>query len=487
MMEKAIKKSRTQTINSIIGVAIMFLFPMLPIELIGITDTGMEVIGIFIGTIYLWSTVDSLWASLIAVGMLGISSYSTMSAVMSSLMGNTTAMTMFFIMVFTGALTHNKVTVYVVRSILKIKFANGKPWLITGIIVTGAYLVSAFISPPAAIFLFWAILYDVFKESGYKKGDAYVTLSLLLVGTMGILGSGVAPYRGVKLALFATWNTYTEGASEILSGPYLAFALPLGFLIMLAMILVCKFILKPDVSRLQNLTMEQIDKKQLPPMSKKQKILGIAFFILICLLLFPSILTSIPFMSTLNGYSSGIPMIMVAILCAIKVDHKPVLDFQEVISNKFAWSVYFLCCVAVMFGTALTSDATGVQVLLESTLSPMLSGFSPTIFVVVATMIACCLTNVLNNTIISLLFVPVVATYITGTGLDGAQFLTVISFSVTATAFMTPAASPYTALMYANEEWMNKKEVYKYTPILTLVSLVVLLIVGVPLSNWIFA
>ena len=40
----------SQAIHSVIGVAIMFLFPHLPIPLPHVTPVGMEILGIFIGT-----------------------------------------------------------------------------------------------------------------------------------------------------------------------------------------------------------------------------------------------------------------------------------------------------------------------------------------------------------------------------------------------------------------------------------------------------
>ena len=69
-----------KTIHAIIGVAIMLLFPRLPIALPHVTPVGMEILGIFIGTLYLWTTVDPIWASLLSIFMVGVSSYAPGSA-----------------------------------------------------------------------------------------------------------------------------------------------------------------------------------------------------------------------------------------------------------------------------------------------------------------------------------------------------------------------------------------------------------------------
>lgn len=47
-------------VHSIIGIGIMVLFFFLP-PIDPITPVGMKCVGAFLGMIYLWSTVDTLW------------------------------------------------------------------------------------------------------------------------------------------------------------------------------------------------------------------------------------------------------------------------------------------------------------------------------------------------------------------------------------------------------------------------------------------
>lgn len=83
------KNKDTMTIvHSIIGVAIMVLFRYLPLNLPEITPVGMQVVGIFLGTLYLWTFVDPLWSSLFAIAMVGFSDYAPMNAVLQSAFGS---------------------------------------------------------------------------------------------------------------------------------------------------------------------------------------------------------------------------------------------------------------------------------------------------------------------------------------------------------------------------------------------------------------
>lgn len=62
-----------RAVHSLVGVAIMFLFRYLPLHLPEVTPVGMEIIGVFIGTLYLWTTVDPVWSSLLSIFMIGVS------------------------------------------------------------------------------------------------------------------------------------------------------------------------------------------------------------------------------------------------------------------------------------------------------------------------------------------------------------------------------------------------------------------------------
>ena len=75
-------------IHSAIGVAIMVLFRFLPLQLPEVTPIGMQVLGIFIGTLYLWTFADPLWGSLMAIAMLGFSDYMPMAGIIKEAFGS---------------------------------------------------------------------------------------------------------------------------------------------------------------------------------------------------------------------------------------------------------------------------------------------------------------------------------------------------------------------------------------------------------------
>ena len=64
----------TYWLHLAIGMCLMFIVPRLgPWE--PITEVGMTVLGVFIGMVYLWSALDSIWPSLLGLLIISISGF----------------------------------------------------------------------------------------------------------------------------------------------------------------------------------------------------------------------------------------------------------------------------------------------------------------------------------------------------------------------------------------------------------------------------
>ena len=82
-------QARRKTIHTIIGIGIMIILGLLP----GpepITALGMKALGLFIGTVYLWITVDLLWPSIFAIMMYAFIGYTNIAGAISMSLGNDT-------------------------------------------------------------------------------------------------------------------------------------------------------------------------------------------------------------------------------------------------------------------------------------------------------------------------------------------------------------------------------------------------------------
>lgn len=485
--ETANKKERMTLIHSVIGVAIMIFFRFLPLSLPEVTPVGMEVLGIFIGTLYLWTFVDPLWGSLISIVMVGLSNYMPMPALLKEALGAPVLGQVFFMLILAGALVYYKVTLYIGRFFLTRKFTNGKPWLLAFVISIGCYLLAGFVSAFTSIFLFWPVLYDVFEEVGYKKGDAFPRVMLTLVVVSSLIGFPMAPFAQNGLALLTNFANITAnmpgGPIVVNNASYMAVAIIVGVIMMAANVLFSKFVLRPDITKIKNYDVENLNKHPLPPMDARQKVISLGFVILICMMLLPSLFPSVPGMAFLSQNSIGLALLTTAILAAVRIKGEAVLEVPKIMATNFNWGAYFIIAAAILLGSVLTAESTGVSAFLKVILSPIFVGMSPLVFTILLMVMAVFLTNLCNSLVIGMILQPIIVTYCMQSGANPAPIVTMLIIFVLLSAAITPAASPFAAILHSNKEWVPTKYVYQYTIPYVILELIIVMVIGVPLAN----
>ncbi len=473
------------------GILIMLAFRLIPPGLLPeVTKVGLEIIGIFVGTIFLWTTIDPLVASMTSIFMIAVSAFDSCAGVLSTCFGNPTVVQMLFLMIFIGCITNRKVTLYIARWIMSRKIIEGRPWIFTLIMMIGAYVMAVFVGCFIPIFLFWPVLYDVYKQVGYKKTDAYPKVMTFGIVIAALIGFPVPPWMGNGLALLGNYRgllanfkglTAMEGAG-INNGVYFVVCFLMGLVLICAAVLTMRFVFRPDVTALKRVTVEMLQRNPLPPMSFAQKVSGIALVIFILAMLLPSFFQDAPILGFLFDNSYVIPMVGAAILCLILTEDGPVLRIGEVM-GELAWPTFFLCTSAILLGSVLTNESTGVTAFLSTVLSPIFTNMTVSVFTVVMLIVTVLLTNICNSLVIGMILQPVVLTYCAGAGANPAPLITLLIFTVLLSAACTPAASPFAAMLFANKEYLRSSDVYKYSTVTVAVELVLILVLGIPFVN----
>jgi sodium-dependent dicarboxylate transporter 2/3/5 len=244
-----------------------------------------------------------------------------------------------------------------------------------------------------------------------------------------------------------------------------------------------KFVFKPDVSPLKNITIEMIEKNPLPPMNKAQKTYGVFLVIFVAMMLLPSLIPQVPLFAFLNANSLILPGVLVMILCLISFEDGPVLKMGEVMGKDFAWPTYWLCVAAIYIGGVLTDASTGIVGFLNVMLAPIFNGMSGTVFTIVLLIVTVVLTNISNSLVIGMILQPVILTYCATANVNPAPIITLAIFTVLLSAACTPAASPFAAMLFGNKEYLTSGDVYKYSLTFVLVEVVLILLVGIPFIN----
>ncbi|MEG6522323.1 SLC13 family permease [Desulfotomaculum sp. 1211_IL3151] len=473
-------------IHCIIGLLFMFGFGRLePFE--PITPMGMQVLGVFIGMIYLWSFVSILWPSLLGMIALGLTEYANMKEVLALSFGDTVPILVLFAMILFGAIQHAGVTKYISRWFLTRKVINGRPVMFSFIFIYTAYVLAALsanILP--ALLLMWSILYDVLKDVGYKRGDKYTTI--MVIGTMfgAISGQAAKPFTGSALMIVGSFEKVTKMQLDYL--PYMLFGFIMSTLGIIVFSLLIKFVFKPDMSKIANISTERFEKDKLPAMTLQQKILFGCLFGYLILILLPSILPkTIGFIAIINKIGPwGVVMAFIVGLCLVKVDNKPIIDFKEIIGRYVTWDVYFLVASAMVISGALTGEGTGIKEFATHALNPLLGDRSPMIFAAILLVFSMLITNIANNGVMGVLLMPIIFTFAQQNGANAMAITTAVIFALHV-AILTPAASPYAAILIGNKEWVDANDVVKYGGVIVLMSFVLFLLIGMPLANLIYS
>ena len=484
------KTISNEMIFSLIGLAIMLLGFVLP-GIGPITDVGMRVVFIFIGALFLWSTVNAIWPSLVAVFLFGLCGYYGAGAeglipTMTTVYGDETFIQVMMMFVFFGAVKESGAMSYVARWILSRKVLNGHPGLLVGAIGATAYLMSFATNAQSSIMIMWSILGEICLMIGLKHYEDSLWTYIWGAAFLGAgLGHCAMPYKTTGLAMLRVYEKVTEGKYPINGITYLVFSAIMA-VVMIAALVVLMRIFKTDTSKMKNLSMAEINQRNpLPPMSRIQKLYLVALPLFIIVLLLPSIgalknLAPIAWLDTIG--TLGVTVAFVIILGILRIDGKSALDFHKIAKNNMIWKVLFLMIAAKHVGSALADGELGVVAAIKDALNPVLGGKPEIVFVFLILQAAMILTNVGNNVSMSIALTPVVLAFAGDYGISPAPVVINIMMIVFASALLTPAASTPCAMCYGSPDY-SPKEIRKYGIPLAIFAVFAYTFIGYPLAK----
>ncbi len=477
-------KSTSFYILSAIGAVIMFGFGYLP-PVAPLTKMGMEVVGIFLGLIFYWTFVGLLWPSLLGLLALGLSDALTLNKVLSTAFGAPIMVLFLMTMVLFGAFQHYGVSRYIGYWFLTRKIINGKPVVFSFVFMYTAYLISALVSILPSLLLMWSILYSLLKDVGYKKGEAYTNLMVsgVLFGAMS--GQAAKPFVGTPLIVLSSYEKVAGMPMDYL--PYMTYGFIMSTIVLLVYALVIKFILRPDMSKIADISIEQFTKNPLPPMDKRQKVLLASLFSYFGLILLPSLLPLdiLPIIILKKLGPVGLTIGFLVGLNVYKINGEPCVEFKAMAGKYIIWDVFCLGAMAVVIAGVLSNPATGLTAFLTELFSPLLTSASGYVSMLLILLFGMGITQVANNAVMAAVLMPVIGVFCEQTGMSFAGAATFMTFAMHV-AILSPAASPYAAMLYANKDWMDKDAVLKSGLRIFFTCLVVYAVVGIPLMEIIF-
>ena len=326
-------------VNAIIGIVLMFGVGFIP-PIEPLTHVGMQILGIFCGTIYLWSTVGNIWPSVLGIIALGLTDYCTILEAVAKGMSSPILFQIMMMLIVAGGISETQFVSAIINWLMSRKMVQGRPWLISGIFLFATFFLVVLVNIPA-ILLMWALLYNMAELVGYKKGDKYMTAMVVGMFLAFMFGNCFFPFTGIRAAMCSAFTKMS--GFEISYSVYMLSALVMGTVGLLLYLFAMKIIFRVDISRLQGFSVEQLLQEKIV-LTLREKVAIYGFLIG---MLFTALFGILPKNSFLGGILgtlslSGIFALMLVVLAAIRIDGKPVLDVQFLAGKYMQWGVIFI-------------------------------------------------------------------------------------------------------------------------------------------------
>ncbi len=421
---------------------------------------GMRVLGIFIGMIFLWSFTDLIWSSLLGILAIVMAGYAPLARVIHMSFGDRVPVLLLLTMILFGAIQESGLISCIARWFLTRRCINGKPVMFSFVFMYCTYVLAAMsVSILPALLFMWAILYNMLKEVGYKRDDAYT--AIMVPGTY--------------------FGAISGQASKLLSGNIMSSA---GIVLCALLI---KFVFRPDMSRIRDISIERFQRDPLPPVNFVQKVMACALVSFLILIMAPSIFpTDFPVVAMLKRIGPiGVCLILIVILSIMRHEGRPLFNFRQVASRHVQWAVFILVSMAMAISGAMMDPVTGITRFMTQALEPIAQGTTFPFFVALLSATSCLITQVANNGVVGVLLMPVIGYFCEQSGGNFPGVATLVIFMLHM-SLLSPAGSIFPAILFGNKERISGRGIIRYGRVVVIICIVFYIVAGLPLMNVIF-
>jgi len=480
---QSIKIEKGKLMKTIFSFAVMLVFVLLP-PIAPITEIGMDVLGVFIGTVLLLSLVDTVWPSLLCIPLFALTGVMSLNDAIIGSIGSWVTMFVIMSFILTYALNSTGFTARLTAWFMSRKFVNRSPWTFTVSLISLGLIVGLFLDPVPVTAFFMVFSNKIFKELGYKKTDRYPHMvTMALAFTINIAG-GMTPISHplAILGMGIYQNVVGESISLL---TYMMYGVPTGLFIFAGLLIVLRIFFKPDMSKFENFDVTNV-LDEVKPMEAKEKITVIAFFSVVLLWVLPGILTIVAPGTTIGAFLSKMgatfpAIIAVVLLSILEVDNEPVLNLKKAFSEGISWGVIFLVGAAVLLGGAVTKESVGLTDFIVQNIVPIAETLPPYLIVLLIVGLTSLMTNFSSNVTSVVLMTGVGVSIALGTDSLNVFAIAMATTLTGALAYMVPASFASIAVLYG-EEYSDGNTIFKYGAIAVVITTLVVSFIGYPLA-----
>lgn len=477
------KKDIIYYINAIIVIVFMFCFGYLP-PVLGLTQLGMHALGIFIGMLWGWTAVDLLWPSILGMIATGLTGWCTIQQTFATGFGDSTVLMVLFMFVFAQYMQETGLNRSIACWFISRRICIGRPWVFVFMLVLSSYIVSSVTSPAICMIIGWTIFYEVCELTGYQKKEKFPIVVLVGITYCGLLGGSIFTFRPIAGIVISSVHGITGQTIDPLIFSLTSFII--SFSMMIIYILVCKYIIRPNVEPLK-VAGDPFAKYRVHRFTFQEKAAGIALICILLCNLLPSFLPKDLWLTIfLSKFSmTAIFAAALMILGIFRVQGKPYADIDRAFTNGVSWPTIVMLASSMPIAALMKDPASGVNDLFTQIILRLLDGAGPLMVGMIFIAFAGILTQIAHNVVLAIVLAPILASVGVQLGFNPAPVAILLAM-VANLGFATPGASALGAMLFANKEWIPAKAGYIYTFTFVMISLVYVCFIGVPFVNLFF-
>lgn len=347
-------------------------------------------------------------------------------------------------------------------------------------------VIGCFIDAAPAIIFALAIAYVIFERLGYQKGDKYPIMVVIGLAFIVNIAFGMTPIsHPVPLIGMSVFTSIT--GAQISFFEYMAVCVPVGLIIFVLLMLFFRFIVKPDVSKFKDIDYNELLGEMPGPMNLREKLTVLIYFLVVIFWLAPGFFSIVNPNAAIAHYLDQITILMptyigVIIMLILKVDGKPLLDFEDCFKTVVPYKVLALIACAMLFGTLLTQEATGLNDFIIGKIMPIIEqGYSPFIIVSALLIIIIIAANLLNHAPVTVLFVAVFTPIAMQMSIEP-KIMGILATFAGQLGFMLPPVLVTVALVYG-DKYSKPSKVLLYGAVTMVICMIAITLVGYPLAK----
>lgn len=420
-----------------------------------VTPMGMRVLGVFVGTLYGWITIDFVMASMVGMLFLGLSGYTNIIGALAAGFSDQIVIMMVMSFILVAFLNYVDVTGAMANWMLTRKFVENRPWVIIAMMFFAAFVIAS-INTFASILLMWAVMYRVADKVGYQRRSWEVAYMITGIIFMAANGNYVFPFHAGSIMYSGTVAQVTG----VIPNAQWYFSVIFTNLVSAAMYMLAgKFIFRIDVEPLRR--SDVFEELKSIKWTKQQKWGFILNLFVIVFLIAPDFLPAGSLKRTWSSFGiAGATIIVLAAGYLISVDGKRLLEKPvQACKDGMMWDIFWMIAATMPIGAALRSTEAGIMATVLPFVNSMLGNTSWITYTIICAIVLGLLTQVSHNLIIAMVLFPTLSTIVVDLGGDPVLWFFVIFWAVVS-ALATPAASANGAMLHGNSEWLTSKQAY---------------------------